>query len=227
MPAFASVNGLAVLEGTVTLPRVGVFHADLSVDAYAPQSGKATITLGTQKLVGTFARNGVDITRRLRARVVGGAGGLATLLPPKSYGSVPLKIPLSDALRDAGETLSPSADASLLATQLSAWSRMRASASSVIASLLQVVPNAVWRVLLDGTVWFGFETYPTTTLSDAFPIQSEPEKGRVTIASVTPSILPGTSFQFTAPGQGLQTVKVSLVHHLIRAAGLRTVIYFE
>jgi hypothetical protein len=227
MPAFASVNGLSVLEATITIPRIGVWHSDLSVDAYAAQSGKATITLGTQKLSGTFARNGVDIHRRLRARVVGGAGGLATVLQPRSYGSVPLKVPLSDALRDAGETLSPSADTSLLATQLTAWSRMQASASAVIASLLQVVPNSVWRVLLDGTVWFGFETYPTATLSDALPIQSEPEKGRVTIASVVPAILPGTSFQYSVPGRGVQTIRTSLVHHLVRPAQLRTVLYGE
>jgi hypothetical protein len=227
MPAFCSLNGLSAMEATVTLPRIGVWHADLSMDAYAPQSGKATITLGTQTLIGSFARNGVDTARRLRARVVGGAGGLATVLQPRSYGAVPLKIPLSDALRDAGETLSPSADTSLLTTQLSAWSRMQASASAVIASLLQVIPNAVWRVLLDGTVWFGFESWPTTTLSDVFPMQSEPEKGRVTIASVVPALLPGTAFQFSVPGQGVQSVRASMVHHLVRATGLRTVIYAD
>jgi hypothetical protein len=227
MAAFCSVNGLGVLEGTVTIPRIGVWHADLAIDAYKQATGKATILLGTQTLVGTFARNGVDLAGRLRARIIGGGAGLATVLKPKSYGSVTLRIPLLDALNDAGETLSPTADTALLGTLLQAWSRMQAQASSVVGSLVQVVPNTVWRVLLDGTTWVGFESWPSATLSDLWPIQSEPEKGRITIASVAPSILPGTTFQYSAPGQGAQSLRVSSVHHVIRPFELRTVLYSE
>ena len=227
MAAFCSVNGLAVLEGAVTLPRLGVWNADLSIDAYAAQRGKATITIGAQTLIGTFTRNGRDVMGRLRARIVGGAAGLATVLQPRSYGSIPLKVPLSDALRDAGEVLSAAADTSLLATQLTAWSRLAAPASSVVASLLQAVPNAVWRVLVDGTVWCGFESWPAATLRDVFAMHSEPEKGRVTIASIAPSVLPGTTLQFSVPGQGAQAVRVGGVHHIIRATEVRTVVLTE
>jgi len=58
-------------------------------------------------------------------------------------------------------------------------------------------------------------------------MNSEPEKGRVTIASVVPAVLPGSAFQFTMPGQGVQTTRVSLVHHMVRPTGLRTVLYGE
>src|SRR6266851_5985073 len=224
MAALATVNGLVVAEGLVSIPRIGCWHADLSVDSTQAVTGAATLSLGSQKLTGAFARAGFDLRGRLQVRVIGGAGGLGTTLAPKSYGSIPLKVVLQDALRDAGETLSPMADASLLSTQLTAWSRMSAPASSVVKSLMQVVPGAVWRVLIDGTVWVGFEGWPASSLPDTAPIHSEPEKGRITIASDAPAVFPGTTFQFTLPGQGPQAVRVGGVRHIIRANGVRTII---
>lgn len=227
MPAFCSVNGLNVLEGAIFIPRVGVWHADLSIDTFSPVSGKATIQFGSQTLIGTFTRSGMDLRQRLQARIVGGGAGLGTVLAPKGYGSVPLKIPLQDALRDAGEILSPTADASLTGTQLAAWSRMQAQASSVVASLLQVAANAVWRVLLDGTTWCGFETWPSSSLPDTVPIQSEPENGRFVIASDSPAVLPGTTFQYQQPGVGAVSSRVGYVQHVIARGRIRTLIYSE
>lgn len=227
MPAFCAVNGLNVIEGAVFIPRVGVWHADLSVDAFTAPTGTATIRLASQTLAGTFVRSGLDLRQRLQVRVVGGAGGLATTLAPRSYGSIPLQIPLQDALRDAGEVLSPMADSSLLGTQLTAWSRMAAPASSVIAQLLLAVPGSVWRVLVDGTVWCGFETWPASFLPDTVPIQSEPERGRVTIASDAPAVLPGTAFQYRAPVGGAVTVRVGYVQHHVRRGEIRTVLLTE
>jgi hypothetical protein len=227
VPAFCAVNGLNVIEGAIFIPRIGVWHADLSVDAFQAPSGAATIRLASQTLAGKFVRAGLDLRQRLQVRVVGGAGGLATPLAPRSYGSIPLKVVLQDALRDAGEVLSPTADASLLATQLTAWSRMAAPASSVVAQLLQAVPNAVWRVLVDGTVWCGFESWPASSLPDTVPIQSEPELGRVTIASDAPAVLPGTTFQYRAPGVGAVTARVGYVQHHIRRGEVRTVLLTE
>ena len=34
MPAFCTVNGLNVLDGSIYIPRVGVWHADLSIDSF-------------------------------------------------------------------------------------------------------------------------------------------------------------------------------------------------
>ena len=89
------------------------------------------------------------------------------------------------------------------------------------------VPGAVWRVLIDGTVWVGFEGWPASSLPDTAPIHSEPEKGRITIASDAPAVFPGTTFQFTLPGQGPQAVRVGGVRHIIRANGVRTIIQTE
>jgi len=228
VPAFCSVNGFTVLDGSIYLPRVGVWHADLSVDTFDTLTGPVTVQLPSQTLQGRATRSGSDAARRLRLRVVGGNAGLASVVTPKSYGSVPLRIPLTDALTAAGERLSPTADTSLLNTQLAAWSNMAAPANSVIASLLQAVPgNPAWRVLIDGTVWVGFETWPVVTLPDTVLISSDPENGRVTIASDAPAILPGVSFSYLVPGVGQVSKQVSYLQHLISSGMVRTVFFSE
>jgi len=228
MPAFCTVNGLNVLDGSIYIPRVGVWHADLSIDSFQQVSGAATIQLASQTLKGTFTRNGTDVSKRLRARVVGGAAGMATQLGPRSYGSIQVRIPLTDALNGAGETLSATADSTVLGTQLLAWSRMQAPASAVLAMLLQAVLNApTWRVLLDGTVWVGYESWPSSSLPDTVPISAEPEKGRITIASDAPAVLPGTAFSYVSPGVGQLTKNISFVQHLIRPDETRTLLFYE
>jgi len=228
MPAFCTINGLNVLDGLIYIPRIGVWHADLNVDSFTTLTGQAaTIQLPSQTLKGTVTRSGTDVAKRLRTRVIGGAAGLATVLPPRSYGAVQLQIPLKDALTGAGETLSPAADPSVLAWPLTAWSRMAVPASYVLAQLVALVPNAVWRVLIDGTVWVGFETWPPASLPDTVPIHSEPEKGRITIASDAPAVLPGTAFSYLSPGVGKLTRNVSYVRHAIRPDQLRTIVSYE
>jgi hypothetical protein len=65
-------------------------------------------------------------------------------------------------------------------------------------------------VLLDGTVWLGFESWPTATLPDTVQIATDPEQQRITIASDAPAILPGTIFQGS---------RISRVEHSIAALG--------
>lgn len=227
MGALCTVNGLNVLDGAIYIPRVGVWHADLNVDSFSALSGPATISLASQTLKGTVTRSGTDVSKRIRTRVVGGAAGLATVVTPRSYSAIQLKIPLVDALTGAGETLSPVADPNVLAWPLLSWSRMQVPASYVLAQLIALVPNATWRTLLDGTVWVGFETWPANSLPDTVPIHSEPEKGRITIASDAPAVLPGTAFSYVTPGLGTQVRNVSYVRHDIRPSQIRTLLSYE
>jgi len=215
--AFCTVNEIPVLSGIVGLPRIGIWSADVDLPAPASApSGAASIALGSLTFVGTFARAGFDGRGRLRAWVVGGAAGLGKTLAPKSYLGVPLRIPLQDVLTDAGEKLSPAADAATLAFQVPAWSRMRAVASASLAAIAAVT-GASWRVLSDGTVWVGPESWLKSDMV-ASAISFEPEARRRTVASLTPKILPGQVFE----GE-----RVVFVQHLIDSDGLRTVLHLE
>jgi hypothetical protein len=215
--AFCTVNGSPMLEGTINLPRIGVWTAD--VELPAPESlptGGAMITLGTQTFVGTFARTGFDGRGRMRARIVGGAAGLGGTLAPKSYLGVPLRIPLQDVLTDAGERLSSAADQDTLGFQVPAWSRMQAIAGISLAAIAAVT-GASWRMLSDGSVWVGAETWPKSAMQAA-ATSFEPEAKRRTVASLAPIVLPGQVFD----GE-----HVAFVQHLIDARTLRTVLHLE
>lgn len=234
MSSLLSINGVDVTDAVIHLPRVGVWHTDLNINKNKElMSGRATIKFGTQQFTGFFTQVGLDLSNRLRARVVGGNGAYSTLLKPKGYNGIQLKIPLQDAITDSGELgLSTTSDPNILNVFLETWSRMQVTGGSVIANLIRAVENLqsaqpAWRILSDGTLWVGFESWPTISLPQATLIDSEPEKGRVKIASSDPVVLPGQTFSYTPAGQSIVNQRVSYVRHVITPAWCETLIFYE
>lgn len=224
MNSVSSINGLDVSELNLSLPRIGVWHATVLIDSPKQLSGKAELKFGSQVFQGTFGRNDVDSNLMVRGRIIGGAGSLGKMLPPRGYRSVPIKIPLQDALFDAGEKLSPESDRTLLQIQLSAWSRLQTTAGQVIESLLRSahVPSPVWRMLPDGTIWIGYEVWKEAKPIQFEIINSEPERGILTIASFDPVVMPGTVFRFKNANR-----KISNVNHVLTPRSFYTTIYYE
>jgi hypothetical protein len=72
-----SLNGAAVQHGTLRLPRIGAWTAEVVVDVATAPSGAVTLATGDGRysLRGTVVRSGVD-GERAHVRIVGGAGGL-------------------------------------------------------------------------------------------------------------------------------------------------------
>lgn len=212
-----------VIEGMIHLPRIGVWHADFTLeapgssDANTMLSGGAQITLAGKTYSGTFDHNGATDRDTIRVRINAGAGGMGTLLAAKGYRATTLKIVLGDILAAAGEQLSLAADPAVLATNLPFWVGMQQPAGLALQSLLQVTGSA-WRMLTDGTLWFGTETYPQTTQTDFVQLSTEPELARYEFSSYAPSLLPGETFQ----GQ-----RVSAVVHYVRPHSLRSQLFFE
>lgn len=227
--AICTVNGIFVAEATIDIPRIGVWHADLLVNSLVSFTGKASIQFGSQTFNGTVSRNGPDINKRLRARVLGGAGALSSLLPPKSYRSIPIRIPLNDALNSCGEKLSSTSDSTLLNITLDVWSRLQMTGGQAIDALLQAVtPNLPsWRVLADGTIWVGYEYWQASQLKNASPLYSEPERGSLTIYSLDPIVLPGQTLSYSVPGIGTISRKISYVRHIMKQRYMHTVLYYE
>src|SRR5689334_13702722 len=158
MPAF-TVNDLPVLEGSVRLPRIGVWHADLKLDAHTLPTGALTLAHEDKRLLlkGTLVRGKVEHDTAW-VRIAGGAGGLSKMPSAKFYEQVPLRLPLSDLLREAGETLASSSDSGLLQTPLPAWTRFQATASFALHALLAQA-NCAWRILPQGVVWVGKDAW--------------------------------------------------------------------
>lgn len=218
--AFMTLNGGPVDRGVLTLPRSGVWVADLVVELASPPGGSALISLGgdsSMLFAGTVIRAGVS-RGAVIVRVLGGGAGLRTVLPARGYRGVTLQLPLTELLTAAGETLSAFSDPAVLGVLLPSWSRFATSAGVALQALLDTVPLAGWRVASDGTVWVGIERWPPTLLDKYVLIKDDPQHARQEIASDLPRIY---------PGETLLGRRVSSVEHRIEPHGPRATIFYE
>lgn len=220
--ALVDVNGSAVIDGRFWFPRTGAWRAKLRVDSIDPITGPVTISIWDGRLVlQGFVWRGAEYVETAYLNIVGGAGGLRSPARARAYNLTSLRIVLGDLLTGTGERLSPTADAATLAKQLPAWTTAALSTGLVLARALRSAdPTASWRVLPDGTVWVGPETWPDSGLTtDDYQILDEDPRQNLAILGVeAPLLLPGT----TLVGR-----RVSRVEHAIEAEGVRSFVWFE
>jgi hypothetical protein len=87
--------------------------------------------------------------------------------------------------------------------------------------LLTAAPTATWRVLPDGSIWMGVETWPDSGLleGDDYQIISEdPMRAEAVLGVESPVIMPGTL---------LGGRRVSYVEHRLNSPETRTIVWFE
>src|SRR5690606_20459620 len=220
LPSFMTCNGMRVATCTLVLPRVGVWHADLTVDidddAEVP-SGEVTLETEHRTWRATVRRGSED-RGGAKLRVVGGKGGMGNIVPPKSYRAAIARLPIADALSAAGEALADSADRGTLHRMLPFWTSPSATAGEIVARVCADL-GVAWRMLDDGTVWVGPETWPAwETPADAMVTARWPDDGAVEVADETLSASPGMTFE----GQ-----RIGRVEHRISADGARTILFFD
>lgn len=212
------LNDRSVSALSLTLPRIGVWHADVSLlpDDEVP-AGKVTLESFGVKYQGTVLRS--DRTETMPfARIVGGAGGFGTEIPAKSYRGTDVELPISEVLSAVGESLSPASDSAPLRLRLPFWVRMQVRAGQALAALLAVARVPAWRVLADGTVWLGTETWPQSKLTDFHVLAQDPHLGRHEIYAVEPSVFPGETWN---------GMHVSVVEHRFTQDRLVTNVWVE
>jgi hypothetical protein len=223
--ALATLNGLGIIQGRIGLPRIGAWTADLVVDAedVSQVQDPLLLQLGDSEADASLSLKGVSVrkgaeTNAVTVKMVGGAGGLATQLPPKYYQGVQLQLPLADALGAGGETLSGTSSQAILSQPLSFWTRGAGPVSDLLTSLLAGAPAGTsWRILPDGTLWVGAETWPAAVISAELLVDAE-YLARQDLGVEVPNLLPGTTFS----GRN-----VSFVEHLIENRRVRTIVYYE
>lgn len=221
-----TLNNIQVIQGTIHLPLKGVWSADLVLD----NPDGAGFNDGTQ--VTLVADNGLTLTGVIapnrsgsfldasHVRVLGGAGGMAKLTQPRYYASPGAfaRDVTNSMLADAGEALSSQSDSSFLSTSLSAWLVMQQPTSSALENLVDTIaPGSNWRVLADGSVWIGAETWPSMTVSDAVTLKQDPTEGSYDLGVDGPAIIPGVFID----GIG----NVGRVQHQIQSGKLRTIVW--
>jgi len=195
----------------------GPWWADLQVDAEDLPSGRVIIAAdGGLSLVGTVAQAGAyNLTTTIR--IIGGAGGLGTEVVGAFQGAQ-LRDPLAEVMRASGETQSGTIADEVLAVPLPSWTLGRCTAKQALDQLATAAAQHLgqsigWRVLPDGTVWIGAETWPAQSLPEGSVVSNySPAAGRAVIGCPT---------LFLAPGVDVEGIgRIAGVDHAIAPHGL-------
>lgn len=231
--ALLTLNGVPIIRGNIRMPRVGVWNADLTLDSTTAITGPVTLATadGAFSLAGTAYREGVFLGT-LSLRVIGGAGGLSVapgglgkLLPAKYYQGATLGLVLSDTLTSCGEKLSAKSDAAVTGLFLTKWTRLAGTGKQAIARMLDNIATS-WRVLADGTVWVGTDTYPAAPNSQFDVLERHFGEGRIVIGVQQPFLMPGTLLTISSSATS-GTQNVSTVTYDIRPDKIRAEVWFE
>lgn len=187
-----SLNGNVCTEVLpLTMPRTGAWHVGVTVDGEIPLTGAVTLDLVGVKFLGTVVR-GQPFVGDTKLWIVGGGGGMSRKLDAKNYSSGPSVRTIVKEILGDKETLSLESDAGILNSVLPNYHRMEGIASHALTTVLGKL-GAVWRILADGTVWIGKDTYPEV----AVPHVLEDEdwfSGILNIAPEAPTLRPGVTF---------------------------------
>lgn len=221
--ALATANGNPVIAAKITIPRFGLWTADMIVADAGSISGACSLVIdGGLTLIGTAARAGVWLDTTY-CRMLPGAGGLGKLAKAKHYRNTTFGVVIKDLLAAAGERLAGSADASLLRQQLTAYTQQATPIGLSLSELLsdRRLAKPVWRALADGTIWAGTESYPDSGLEqpdDYQDIDERPHEGRAELGIVAPGLMAGV---------GLGGRNVSAIEYAIRDGNVRMRTLFE
>lgn len=195
-------NWTAICEMTsFAMPEIGE-PATISVLPEARENEPAPTP---DTFVGTVRhRRAVPGSETLVVRVVGGAGRLFASLPPADHVAGATVLPAGLVLRKiadaAGERLAPGVEEALDAYLLPRWHRAGGtSARDAIDILIYDLAASTgleigWRMLADGTIWAGVETWPDASGSFLYTDQ-DPDDGVVEFAPSGAPIRPGTTVQ--------------------------------
>lgn len=191
----ATVNALYVSALEFAMSRNGAWTAKVEASADEEIESPVTLDLGALSLEGVVVPGCSGFTAgRATARLIGGAGGLDTVLDPFTFGTTPLRLALSSAVTGAGERLSATSSDAALAYVLPRWPRMRRTCRAELRMLAALV-GASWRVLPDGSVWFGTESWAEVSPEHEIvePFGAVP-RVVIGVEEMPAELLPGTTF---------------------------------
>lgn len=206
----ATVNGSPIIDAAIRMPAVGAWHADVGATTDTALTGAVTLLAEGVSFAGTVLRSGMSGTRS-KAKIVGGKAGLSKELAAKLYLGPTVGQVVTDLAREAGETLSAAADASVTTFRLPKWERAQGTAGHALTAVLAAA-GAVWRVLRDGTIWYGPQTWPAADVQHRL-IDEDWTSGVIEIAPDAPDLLPATTFR---------SQRIEHVVHRIGPSSLRT-----
>jgi hypothetical protein len=196
----AALNGTSCSKARLQCADWGVWWSDCTlVDPVELAPGTSVhLQFADLNCTGTIVSGGA-FEGRAAYRVAGGGGGWGKLIEARAYlddAGVSASVVLSDAARDAGETI-----ADLPSDRMgSHFARLAGAASSA----LNVIAPHGWRVDFDGTTRIGRR--PATTYTGSAPrTRVDPASGVIELATETlVGLVPGVSIDGSAPASDVE-----------------------
>lgn len=210
MTSPSEIGGLPILAADVAMPYIGCWHIDGEASGEQAPTGSKTFVDHDIVFECTIVRATV-IGGRVKFRAVGGKGKMSTTVPARHWVKPQVGTVVRDILAACGETLSSTVEASVLSARVDQWKRNEGPASRALQAICDN-QGLIWRVLRDGTVWLGVESYPVTTVKHVL-IDEDWSAGIIEIAPEAPDLLPGVTFR---------DQRIQYVVHQIRSGSLRS-----
>jgi hypothetical protein len=194
--SYCRLGSLDVLSLRLVFELAGPGRADLEVslgDDPAPAEGSAlTLTVGSRSFAGTVLRATND-NGRGRVAWVQGAGKWATVLAPRAYRDVLVRVIAEQLCADAGETISAATLQALPDIVLGYWHRHELPAGQCMSALASYA-GLGWRVGADGSVTLAAEPWPTAPITGLEPLADDGADGAVSLSAAAPTVLPGMTY---------------------------------
>jgi len=146
---YASLSGVRVVSGVVTLPYYGLASGDLVLATEDEVPASCTLRVGNLALAGTVYRQAAFAGSR-SVRFVAGAGGWRRVVSPRAYrdpGGVALSMVLRDLAAEVGESIAITADRTIG----TAFVREAAPAARILRQLV----GREWWIDAAGVTRFG------------------------------------------------------------------------
>jgi len=196
MPSLLQLGGFDVQEGEVHMGLRGAWFARLVVSAETLPSGQVTLTVdGNDWLKGTVLSAG-EFLFQTTVRLVGGAGGLSKDVVG-AFQAAKLSDVLAAIAQQSGESLSGTIAGDVQAVPLQLWTLGRCTAAHALDELAQAATAYLsksigWRILPDGTLWMGEESWPAQDLpADSVIAAASPAEAWTWLGCRAPWLVPG------------------------------------
>lgn len=192
--ALVALDGRAVIRGKICMPRIGAWHADLEVENQDDTpTGALKLRIGSDLELSGRVDRALNHRGIADVRFVGGGNGLRGQAKPKFYRGALLGEVLDDLCRDGGEKVSATSDSTVLAQRLAFWATIGNPVGVMVAALVQAAPEGTaWRLLPDGSLWVGAESWPDSAIEEWTEIDADGCNLAVEIGTEAPVLLPGT-----------------------------------
>ncbi len=214
-----TVNGKTASSASIRLRGSGNWVADVNLTEGEALTGAVTIASEDDVLVlkGTVKRS-ETFAGVTTLRIFGGKGGATKVLPARMFQNVAFRFILDASLKEAGESLAPSSDASVTSAFQTHWVRTQGTLAQCLLSIANATDSTV-RVLDDGTYWIGKPSYPTAASAEFALQEWSPDIGYLRIAAQKPFLRPLTTLSLPL-GTDKVSKKISTVEYNFEPAGL-------